>query len=63
MLTEMGVEPREGALDDVALVLGVGEKVAFVLVDDELGFDPEGLEGVPEFVGLRRGALAVAIAD
>ena len=45
------------------LVLGVGEHVAFVFVDYELGFDAERFEGVPEFVGLRGGDFAVAVAD
>jgi hypothetical protein len=37
--TEMGVEPGDGAADAVALVVGLHEEVAFVFVDDELGFD------------------------
>jgi hypothetical protein len=59
----VGVEPSQGAGDDVALVLGVGEEVAFVFVDHELRFDAEGLEGVPEFIALRSGNLAIAVAD
>jgi hypothetical protein len=35
----VGVEPGQGALDDVAAVLGAGEQVTFVLVDYELGFN------------------------
>jgi hypothetical protein len=35
----VGVEPGEGAFDYVAAVFGIGEHVAFVFVDDELGFD------------------------
>src|SRR5713226_6791129 len=61
--TEMEVEPGDGAADTVALVSGADEHVAFVFVDDQLGFDAESFEGVPEFVGLRRGAFAVAVAD
>ena len=38
------------------------EAVAFVGVDDELGFDAFGAEGVPEFEALGGGALAVAVA-
>jgi len=60
---EVGVEPVDGADDAVAVVLGLDEHVAFVVVDDELGFDAEGFEGVPEFVGLRGGTFGVAIAD
>ncbi len=59
----MGIEPGDGAAGAVALVGGLGEVVAFVLVDDELGFDAESFQGVPEFVGLRGGAFAVAVAD
>jgi len=44
-------------------LLRIGEDVAFALVDDELGFDAEGFEGVPEFVGLRGGNFAIAVAD
>src|SRR5216684_6665239 len=63
VLLEMRVEPSQGAGDDVALVLGIGEEVAFALVDYELGFDAEGLECVPEFVGLRGGDFAIAVPD
>src|SRR6266404_2363621 len=63
LLAEVRVEPGQGAGNDVALVLGVGEEVAFALIDHELGFDAEGLEGVPEFVGLRGGNFAIAVAD
>jgi hypothetical protein len=37
--TKMRVEPGDGAADAVALVVGFDEVVAFVFVDDELGFD------------------------
>jgi len=60
---QVGVEPGQGADDDVALVLGIGEEVAFVLINHELGLDAERLERVPEFVGLRGGNFAIAIAD
>src|ERR1700720_1333994 len=59
----MGVEPGQGACDDVALVLGIGEEVAFAFVDYELGFDAEGLEGVPELIGLWGWDFAIAVAD
>ena len=39
---EVGVEPGQGALDDVAAVFGAREHVAFVFVDYELRFDTEG---------------------
>jgi hypothetical protein len=61
--TQMGVEPGQGAFDYVAAVLGAREHVALVFVDYELGFYAEGFEGVPEFVGLRGGDFAVAIAN
>src|ERR1700740_797787 len=60
---EMGVKPGDDTADAVALVLGIREVVAFVFVDDELGFHAESLQGMPEFVGLRRRAFAVAVAD
>jgi hypothetical protein len=59
----MGVKPGDGAACAVALVLRLHEHVAFVFVEDELGFNAESFEAVPEFVGLRRGAFAVAVAD
>src|SRR5580700_495472 len=60
---QMRFEPGQGAFDYVAAVFGAGEHVAFVFVDYELGFDAEGFEGVPEFVGLRGGDFAIAVAD
>src|SRR6476661_8999972 len=60
---QVGVEPGQGALDYIATMLGAGEHVALVFVDDELGFDAQCFEGVPEFVGLRSGNFAVAVAD
>ena len=62
-LFEVGVEPGDGAGDAVAIVGGLGEVVAFVFVDDERGFDALRFQRVPEFVGLRRRAFAVAVAD
>ena len=43
---QVGIEPGDGAADAVALVLGLHEVVAFVFVDDELGFDANSFEGV-----------------
>jgi hypothetical protein len=42
LLLQVRVEPGQGAFDDIAAVLGVGEHVAFVFVDYELRFDTEG---------------------
>ena len=39
------------------------DAVAFVGIDDELRFDAEGFQRVPELERLRRGAFAVALAD
>jgi len=44
-ISEDGREPCDGAAGAVALVGGLGEVVAFVLVDDELGFDAESFSG------------------
>ena len=60
---QVAVEPSQGAFDYVAAVFGAGEHMAFVFVDDELGFDAERFERVPEFVGLRGGNFAVTVAD
>jgi len=57
------VKPGDSAADAVALVLGFDEVMALVFVNDELRFDAERFQRVPKFVGLRRGALAVAVAD
>ena len=60
---EVCVEPGDGALDAVAFVLGFHEGVTFVLVHNQRGFDAEGFQRVPKFVGLRRRTLAVAVTD
>src|ERR1700726_736310 len=62
-LLKMGVEPGYAAADAVAAMFGLHEHVAFVFVNYQLRFYAESLEGVPEFVGLRRRAFAVAVAD
>src|SRR5437667_1332569 len=56
------LEPRHDALLDVALVVGLRDRVAFVLVDDELRGHRQGLQGVPELVALRRGDFRVPVA-
>ena len=63
MSTKMRIEPGDGAAGAVALVGGLGKVVAFVFVDDELGFDAESFQSVPEFVGLWGGAFAIAVTD
>ena len=42
---------------------GIDEMVTFVRIDYELCGNAERPQRVPEFVGLRRRAFAVAIAD
>jgi hypothetical protein len=59
----VGVEPGDGAASAVANVFWIGEVVAFVFVDEELGFDAKCFDGVPEFVGLWRWTFAVAITN
>jgi len=39
---QVPIEPRYGSKDAIALVGWIYEVVAFVFVDDELGFDAEG---------------------
>jgi hypothetical protein len=56
----MGVEPGDGAADALALVLRLDEHMAFVFEDHQLRFNAKRFQGVPEFVGLRRGTFAVA---
>ena len=60
MLSANQASSRAGAVGDVG---GVAEAVALGGIDDELGLDVFGAEGVPELVGLGSGALAVAVAD
>jgi len=57
------VEPLEDAVVAVLDVGRVAEAVAFVGVDDELGFDAQIAESVPELEALRGRTLAVAVAD
>src|SRR5665213_2395375 len=56
------VEPGGHSAEDVLLVGGFVEEVAFAGVDDELGRDVVVAEGVPVFVGLRDGDLGIAVA-
>src|SRR5438552_7165132 len=44
-------------------MLGLYEHMPFVFVNDELGFDAESFQCVPEFVRLRRRTFAIAVAD
>ena len=60
--SEVLAEPGRGAIDYVPAVFGTREQMTFVGIDDEFGGHFQRLEGVPEFVGLRGGAFAVAIA-
>src|SRR5215510_4462021 len=57
------LEPRGGALEDIALVCRVAKPVALAGVDHEIGRDAERLERVPQLVRLRRRAFTVALAD
>src|SRR6266481_4535647 len=61
--TQMRVKPSECALDEVALVPGIREHVAFVFVDDEFRLHAQRFQRVPKLVGLRSGTFAVAVAD
>jgi hypothetical protein len=50
------------ALDEIAAMPGIFEHLAFVLIDDKLGFDTQHFHGVPEFVGLRRQNFVITTA-
>ena len=56
------VEPGNGLIETVDLVLWLNEHVAFAGIDDQLGRHVKRLERVPEFIGLRCGTLGVAFA-
>src|SRR6204780_4673167 len=56
------IEPAHGPLNHVAAVRWIGEFMAFVWINDELGGHTRRFQRVPEFVGLRRRAFPVAIA-
>ena len=56
------IEPRHGLIETIDLVFRFHEHVTFTGINDEPGWDTEGLKSVPEFVGLRGGALRVAFA-
>ncbi len=47
---------------DVALVLGLRDRVSFIRIGHQLGRDAERLQRVPEPVALRRRHLGIAIA-
>src|ERR1700676_4545232 len=61
-LFQMRVEPRQRALDHVALVLRFREQVSLMFVNHQLRLHSLGLQPVPEFERLRRRAFTVAIA-
>src|SRR5579863_3641185 len=62
-LLQILIEPREHPPDDVAPVPGLADVVALVRVDHEPRGNALGAQRVPEFKRLRRGTLAVAVAD
>src|SRR5208282_4032886 len=62
-LSQVRLEPVDGAAHQVPRVLGVVEAVTFTRVDHELSFDAERFECVPEFVALRRRTFAIPLAD
>src|SRR5205807_3131642 len=61
-LFQVLIKPLPGTLDHVFLVFGAGKYVAFVLINYELSLHAQGLQGVPEFIRLGRGTLAVAVS-
>src|SRR5579863_10285420 len=62
-LAQVPVKPGDNAGQAVLGVGRISEPVALVRVDDELGLDPKGPQGVPILVGLRGWAFLVAVAD
>src|SRR4051812_30682038 len=62
-LSQMAVEPSYQPPRDIPLMFFLRDAVAFVGIDDELSFDAESFEGVPELEGLRGWTFAVAFAD
>ena len=62
-LLQILVEPRHCLIKTIGLIFRFHKHVTFTRINDKSGRDAEGLEGVPEFVGLRRGTFRVAFAD
>src|SRR5436305_9832490 len=62
-LLQMAVEPPHQPPRYVPLMFLLCDAVAFVWVDDELRFDADSLQRVPELEGLWRGTFAVAFTD
>src|SRR5215467_2849318 len=61
-LLKVLAKPGCYALNHVMLMSWIGEDVVLMLVDNQLGLHPEGLEGMPELIRLGRGTFTVAIA-
>src|SRR6185436_3241852 len=59
---EVLVEPGHGAADEVLAVVGLPDRVPFAGIDHELRRDSQGLQGVPELVGLRDRTLDVPLS-
>src|SRR5579863_2628318 len=55
-------KPRYRALHQVPDMIRIVKAVAFAGIDDELGLHSQSLQGMPEFVALRRGTFGVAVS-
>src|SRR5437667_269674 len=61
--SQIFVEPRDGLLQSVGLVLRFDEEMAFARINNELCRYAERLQRVPEFVRLRCRAFRVTLTD
>src|SRR6202008_326395 len=55
-------EPHNRPVDHIPAVLRIREQMPFVRIDDKFCWYPQRLQRVPEFIGLRRRALAISIS-
>src|ERR1700751_1203043 len=55
-------EPHNRPVDHIPAVHRIREQMTFVRIDHKLGWYPQRLQRVPEFIGLRCRALAIAIS-
>jgi hypothetical protein len=62
-LFQILVEPRDRSIHSIDLVLRLHKKMPFAGIHDELRRHTERPQSVPEFVGLRRGALGITLTD
>jgi hypothetical protein len=58
-LFQILIEPGNGLIETIGLVLGLNKHVTLARIDDQLRRHAERLQRVPEFIGLHGGTFGV----